>query len=109
MFCERFAAGDLATRINTTATEHTLVVREFLFPTLASETKVTPKGVGKRLKARVGKPAKHGKRTLMLKASMDKHAGTYAFQVAEIGSCRVWRVLRVRYVVPASPNYSYAV
>jgi hypothetical protein len=78
-----FKAADLATAINSaTPDEHALVVRGFLFadkPTAGMT--VTPKSITKRLKAYQSTPARHGRRTLVLKAANDKHAEVLLFWI----------------------------
>jgi hypothetical protein len=78
-----FKASDVAEMVNAeTRDANALIVNGFLFPTLPSGSAVTPKGVGKRLKAHVGEPVNYGKQTLTLKAKMDKIANSITFEVA---------------------------
>jgi hypothetical protein len=77
-----FRATDIADMLNATAVDpNALIVRGFLFPAKTSEMLITAKSIGKRLKAHVGEPVKHGDQTLSLKSIMDKHAGAYVFSV----------------------------
>jgi hypothetical protein len=62
-----------------------VVVREFLFPTLAHGQPVSPKAAGKRLKARVGEPVLAGGRTLTLKEGRESHANALFYRVVVSG------------------------
>jgi hypothetical protein len=80
-----FKAADVADAINATSIKaDALTVRGFLFPNQPSGTAVTAKAVGKRLKAHIGEPVRHGREALVLKAYMDKHDKTLKFHVAVI-------------------------
>jgi hypothetical protein len=77
-----FKASDVAEMVNAeTRDANALIVNGFLFPTLPSGSAVTPKGVGKRLKAHVGEPVNYGKQTLTLKSKMDSHARSMVFEI----------------------------
>ena len=62
-----------------------MLIVGFLFPNHPSGTPVTAKGVGKRLKAHVGAPTRHGGQTLVLKSYMDAYAKVIKYQVVTIG------------------------
>jgi hypothetical protein len=80
-----FKAADVADAINAASINaDALTVRSFLFPNQTSGTAVTAKAVGKRLKAHIGEPVRHGTKTFVLKAYMDKHDKTLKFHVVEI-------------------------
>jgi hypothetical protein len=80
-----FKAAHVADAINATAINaDALTVRGFLFPNQSPGTPVTAKAVGKRLKAHVGEPVRHGGEAIVLKAYMDKHDRTLKFCVAVI-------------------------
>jgi hypothetical protein len=84
IFVGQFSAGDLSAYLNQTNGDHAQTVREFMFPSLGANEKVTPKGVGKWLKAHIAEPAKHREETLVLRATMDKHDKVYMFRVVEL-------------------------
>jgi hypothetical protein len=79
-----FKAAELATTINSLSPdENALIVRSFLFadrPT-GSNTMVSAKSITKRLKAYQGTPARHDEKTLVLKATNDKHDEVLRFEV----------------------------
>jgi hypothetical protein len=80
-----FKASDVADAINATSINaDALTVRGFLFPTHTAGTPVTAKAVGKRLKAHVGEPVRHGGKTIVLKSRIDKHEEVLKFHVATI-------------------------
>jgi hypothetical protein len=82
---QRFKAADVADAINaTSANADALAVRGFLFSDQPLGTLVTAKAVGKRLKAHVDEPVRHGRGTVMLKAYPDKHDKTLKFHVVVI-------------------------
>jgi hypothetical protein len=80
-----FKAADVAKMINTeAATNAAIIARSVLFPTLPHNAPVTPKAVGKRLKAHVDEPVNCGERILVLKLGRDTDNNLYKFYVAEI-------------------------
>jgi hypothetical protein len=80
-----FKAADVADAINATSINtDALTVRGFLFTDQPLGTPVTAKAVGKRLKAHIGEPVRHGRETVMLKAYADKHDKTLKFHVVVI-------------------------
>jgi hypothetical protein len=80
---EPFTAAEVAAALNS-ADASTLIVKGFLYPGHPSSTSVTPKSVGRLLRKHAGQPVKHGARTLVLRAYMDKHAEVLKFQVEAI-------------------------
>jgi hypothetical protein len=80
-----FKAADVAAAINAASINaDALAVRGFLFSDQSPGTPVTPKAVGRRLKAHIGEPVRHGREALVLKAYMDKHDKTLKFRVVVI-------------------------
>jgi hypothetical protein len=79
-----FKAADVAAAINATSNADVLAVRGFLFPNQPSGIAVTAKAVGKRLKAHIDEPVRHGRKALVLRTYLDKHDKTLKFHVAVI-------------------------
>jgi hypothetical protein len=78
-------AKDVMDLINTRgATEAAVTIRAFLFPTLPHDAPVTAKAVGRRLKAHVGEPVKHGGKMLVLRSEWDTHNNVWKFSVKTI-------------------------
>jgi hypothetical protein len=78
-------ATDVADAINGNPGDaNMLIVRGFLFPNQPSTVPVTAKAVGKRLKAHVGAPTRHGGQTLVLKSYVDSHDQVLKFRVETI-------------------------
>jgi hypothetical protein len=80
-----FKSSDVSELINTKAgTTAAIIARSFLFPTLRHDVPVTSKVVGKRLKAHIGEPVKHGTKTLVLRSDTDPHNKVNKFYVVAI-------------------------
>jgi hypothetical protein len=56
-----FKAANVADAINGNLNADALAVRGFLFSDMPQGTPVTAKAVGKRLKAHIGEPVRHGR------------------------------------------------
>jgi hypothetical protein len=85
-----FQAADVARLLNdrsiTVANEvleRAATVREFLFPKHPDGQTVTPKSVGKRLKAHAGEPVRVGDQTFTLMAGADPHTKVTVFHVRQ--------------------------
>jgi hypothetical protein len=61
-----------------------LTVRGFLFPNLPAGAPASAKTTSKQLKKYVMTPVRHGGRTLVLKAHLEKHDEVLRFEVAEL-------------------------
>jgi hypothetical protein len=79
-FCK---AADVTDLINRGGTAAANVIRSFLFPTLPHDAPVSAIAVGRRLKAHVGEPVKHGEKTLVLKIDRDTDNKVNKFYVAK--------------------------
>jgi hypothetical protein len=75
-----FKAADVAGVINDfSPNADACIVRDFLFPRHPPGARVSPKAIGKRLKAHVGQPVRYDGETLVLKDCEDKYNNSLKF------------------------------
>jgi hypothetical protein len=83
---ERFKAVDIANQINdrvadADAEKSIMAVREYMFPRAKADEKITVKAIGKRLRDRVGNPARYEQKTMILRSERDTNTKTNSFWV----------------------------
>ena len=76
-----FAAKDVADYAGGEGVDN-VAVKEFLFPDARSDYEPSSKSCGKRLKHYVGTPVKHGDRTLILRARLDRNSKVFTYYVS---------------------------